>query len=176
VAHLIEEAKSSRATCRSCKKPIAKGELRFGEETINAFAGGGTTHVWHHLSCAAEKKPLELKDALAVHEGPIPDKEALERTIAESAGKKKPAFPYVERAPTGRSRCIGCQEAIAKGELRVAVEREVDTGSFVTKGAGYLHPRCARGFLGQEDLLDKAKANSRLDESDSAALAAEVGA
>ena len=33
-----------------------------------------------------------------------------------------------------------CEESIEKGTFRVAVEREVDTGTFVTRGAGYLHP------------------------------------
>jgi len=57
MAHVIEAAKSGRAACRTCKEPIAKGELRLGEEVPNQFAGGETTHVWHHLACAAKKRP-----------------------------------------------------------------------------------------------------------------------
>ena len=55
--HIIEEAKSGRAGCRTCRKPIAKGELRFGEEVENQFADAGeTTHRWHHMACAAGSK------------------------------------------------------------------------------------------------------------------------
>ena len=43
MAHIIEEAKSGRAGCRTCRKPIAKGELRFGEEVENQFADAGET-------------------------------------------------------------------------------------------------------------------------------------
>ena len=32
MANIIEESKSSRATCRSCRQKIEKGTLRFGEE------------------------------------------------------------------------------------------------------------------------------------------------
>ena len=64
--HTIEEAKSGRAGCRTCRKPIAKGELRFGEEVENQFADGGeTTYRWHHLTCAAGSKTDELRATLA---------------------------------------------------------------------------------------------------------------
>src|SRR5436309_2857186 len=66
MANVIEEAKSGRASCRTCKKPIAKGELRFGEEAPNAF-GDEPTLRWHHLTCAAQKLPAELKAALDAH-------------------------------------------------------------------------------------------------------------
>ena len=54
MAHVIEPAKSGRASCRTCREPIAKGELRLGEEVPNTFSDSGeATHVWHHLACAA---------------------------------------------------------------------------------------------------------------------------
>ncbi|MBI2372774.1 MAG: hypothetical protein HYV07_02115 [Deltaproteobacteria bacterium] len=159
--HLIEAAKSGRASCRSCKKPIGKGELRLGEEVPNAFADGAPTHVWHHLDCAATKKPDVLVAALEGFEGEVPNRAELLAKATEAAGKQKPKVPYAERAPTGRSRCLSCEEAIAKDELRVAVEREVDTGSFVTKSAGYLHVRCAAMFVGDPDLWEEVKAHSR---------------
>jgi hypothetical protein len=56
MANVIEEAKSGR----TCKKPIAKGELRFGEEAPNAF-GDQPSLRWHHLACAAAKLPAELE-------------------------------------------------------------------------------------------------------------------
>ena len=56
-----------------------------------------------------------------------------------------------------------CEEAIAKDTFRVAVEREIDTGSMVTRGAGYLHPKCAVENLentggSKDDLIEGIKA------------------
>ncbi len=161
MAHIIEMSKSGRAKCRSCREPIAKDVLRFGEEVLDQFGSGGTTHVWHHMECAAKKKPAELKAAIAAFEGEIPEKAALEATIAEAVKTVKPStFPYAERAPSGRSKCLQCEGTIEKGDLRVAVEREVDTGAFTTKGAGYLHVACASEHTGDDQLFEKIKQNA----------------
>jgi len=161
MAHVIEMSKSGRAKCRTCREPIPKDVLRFGEEVLDQFGSGGTTHVWHHLDCAAKKKPAELKSAMAGFEGEIPNREELEKTIAEAVKTVKPStFPYAERAPSGRSKCMQCEGTIEKGDLRIAVEREVDTGAFTTKGAGYLHVACASEYTGDDELLDKIKTNA----------------
>jgi Poly(ADP-ribose) polymerase and DNA-Ligase Zn-finger region len=177
MAHTIEAAKSGRASCRSCKKPIAKGELRFGEETLSAFAAGETTYQWHHLLCAAQRKPSELKVALDATTLDIPDRAALDKEMADAGKKVKPGtFPYAEHAPSGRSKCLGCDQTIDKGLLRVAIEREVDTGSFVTTGAGYLHVGCAKAYTADKvegDLLSRIKQNSpALSDADVATLTA----
>ena len=162
MAHMIEPAKSGRAKCRSCKKTIEKGALRLGEEILDPFGSGGTTHVWHHVDCAAEKKPDELKAAMASYEGDIPERDALEKKIGESQKKLPPGtFPYAEVAPSGRSRCMACEENIEKDTLRIAIEREVDTGTFKTKGPGYLHPMCAADYSGDDAMFPKVKENSR---------------
>ncbi|MCO5168965.1 MAG: PARP-type zinc finger-containing protein [Planctomycetes bacterium] len=176
--HTIEEAKSGRATCRTCKAKIDKGVLRFGEEVPNQFAEG-PSYQWHHLACAAKKKPAQLQQALEAFPGEVPDRAALEQTIQEHKGKARATtLPYAERAPTGRSRCMVCEAPIAKGELRVAVEREVDTGSFVSRGAGYLHPACAKEHAEADpDLLDGVRQNSvSLAPADLEAIAAALGA
>ncbi len=181
MAHTIEIAKSGRATCRSCRKPVAKGELRFGEETVNQFAeDGATSFRWHHIACAAGTMPNELKGALAAFEGEVPDREALDRAIEEAIAKLPPPFPHADKAPTGRARCQGCGEAIAKGAVRVAVARDIDRGMTVTKGAGYLHPACAAAYVEEqggthEELTTGLRANTRdLSEAELDALFAEV--
>ncbi len=170
MGHIIEAAKTGRASCRSCKKTIGKGELRLGEEVANAFSDGDMTYNWHHLECGAQKKGAVLKQALESTEMDIPDKDALLKTAESNAKKEKPAsFPYAEHAPTGRSSCIACGEKIEKGNLRVAVETEVETGGFARKGAGYLHPGCACEHTEEvsEDLIEKIKTNSTsLSETD----------
>lgn len=176
--HVIEEAKSGRASCRTCKEKIEKGVLRFGEEVPNQFSEG-PSYQWHHLACAAQKKPVQLKQALDAFEGQVPDREALEQTIEANKGKAKATtLPYAEKAPTGRSKCMVCDEAIEKGDLRLAVEREVDTGSFVTRGAGYLHPACASESEHAEDpeLMAKLRQNSvSLAPADLDAIEADLG-
>jgi hypothetical protein len=175
--NVIEVAKSGRAACRTCKEKIAKDELRLGEAVPNAFSDGDEpSYRWHHLKCAATKKPSVLRSALATYAGDVPDKAELETLMAASKGKEKPStFPYAERAPTGRSTCQGCEEPIAKGELRVAIEREVDAGSFARKSAGYLHPACAPAEVEHDDLLGALKKNSvSLAAADLTALEAEL--
>jgi poly [ADP-ribose] polymerase len=148
MAHMIEPAKSGRAACRTCRKPIAKGELRFGEEAENQFGEpGDVSYRWHHMKCAATKHTDILRETLASYEGDVPEREEIERLMAEADAKKPPPFPYADRAPTGRARCLGCGEAIPKGALRVAIEREIERGMSVTKGAGYLHPACAAAYV-----------------------------
>src|SRR3569623_1675935 len=115
MANVIEEAKSGRASCRTCKKAISKGRAKPG------------------------------------------------------------GLPHADKAPTGRARCMQCGEAIAKDSLRVAVEREIETGAMVTQGAGYLHPACAGTYTDakagdREALVEGLRANSRLPAADLAAV------
>jgi hypothetical protein len=176
---MIEAAKSGRARCRKCKQPIEKGELRFGEESAQGFGSGDEkSFFWYHLACAAKQRPQLLKTALETFTGEVPNRAELEATMQASAGKQKPSsFPYAERAPSGRSRCLACELTIEKGALRVAIEREVDTGSFVTKGAGYLHPACALEFVDEpEGFPGKVTANSSaLPPADLAELKEQLG-
>jgi hypothetical protein len=164
MGHVIEAAKSGRARCRKCREAIAKGELRFGEEIPNTFADDGRmSYRWYHLMCGARACPKEMEEALAEYEGDVENRAELEREIDAAKRKQKPkTFPYAELAPSGRSKCLLCGEKIGKGELRVAVEREVDTGSFVTTSAGYLHPGCAAEHQGMSsgDLLSAIKVNT----------------
>ena len=146
--NVIEIAKSGRAACRTCKKPIAKGELRFGEEAQGGFGEGGeASYRWHHMECAASKMSDALRAALAAFEGEVPNRDVLEAKMAEADANKPPPSPHADRAPTGRARCQGCGEPIAKGALRVAFERDIERGMTVTKGAGYLHPACAAAYI-----------------------------
>ena len=160
MAETIEAAKTGRARCRSCRQPIEKGTLRFGEEQPSAFAEG-TQWVWYHLTCAATKRPVPLKSALLAFSGEVPGRAELEAALA-AADEQATVFPYAERAATGRSRCLQCREPIDKGALRVATERALDLESGMGRtGVGYLHARCAGQHLEQEDLGAILRRNSR---------------
>jgi hypothetical protein len=146
--------------CPKCKESIEKGELRFAEKT---FVGAR----YFHLSCAATRLPTRLQGALARYDDEVPDREDLEAMLAKAAarGEKKSgaaspaeggagataatgAFPYAEIAKTGRSTCVKCAKPVAKGTLRIAVPREVETPQGKMTRPGYLHVACARGFEG----------------------------
>jgi len=169
MANHIEEAKSGRASCRTCKKPIDKGALRLGIEAANAF-GDTPSMQWHHLMCAAGKLPAELKEALDAYVGEVPDRDALDKAMTESIAKghaKPGGMPYSDRAPTGRAKCMQCGEPIAKDSLRVAVERELEVGATMQTGAGYLHPACVAAHAEAKDkdkaeLIAGLRANSRI--------------
>lgn len=134
--------------CRACRKAIEKGHLRFGLEGQGGFADSTEpTFMWHHLLCAATKHPDELRSALADYGADVPELAAIEAKMTEAEAKKPPPFPHADRAPTGRARCLGCSEGIAKGQLRVAIERDIERGMTTTKGAGYLHPQCAGSYV-----------------------------
>ena len=175
----IEQAKTGRASCRTCKKAIAKGELRLGVEAASAF-GDTPSLQWHHLPCAAAKLPVELGDALKAFVGEVPDQAAIEATMAAAiaGGHAKPAgLPYADRAPTGRAKCLQCAEPVAKDTLRVAVERELTVGGAVQTGAGYLHPACVAAHVAAQggdlaELETSVRANSRIAAADLEAVVA----
>jgi poly [ADP-ribose] polymerase len=182
MANVIEEAKSGRASCRTCKKTIAKGELRLGTEVKTQFSDTPSMQ-WHHVLCAASKLPAELKEALAAYDGEVPNRAELDKAMEDAikkGGAKPGGFPYADRAPTGRAKCMQCGEAIAKDSFRVAVEREVDTGSFATRSAGYLHPKCVAENLANvggspEDMVEGLRQHSRISPEDLDAVLAEIG-
>ena len=170
MTQVIEVAKTGRARCRTCRQTIDKGALRFGEEQPSAFSDE-MQMAWHHLACAARKKPAEVREALSQFPGEVPGRDEIEKLLA-GADESAAAFPHAERAPTGRSSCLQCREPIAKGALRVAVQRAVDVAGMARMGAGYLHPGCAPEYTGADDLLALLLKNSRkLGEADREELA-----
>jgi poly [ADP-ribose] polymerase len=179
--NVIEEAKSGRASCRTCRKPIAKGELRLGVEAQTQFSDAPSLQ-WHHLLCAAGKLPAELKAALAEYAGDVPNRAEIDAAMEQSAKKaaaKPSAHPFVDQAPTGRAKCMQCEQPIDKGSFRVAVERELEIGGTATRGTGYLHPRCVVENLENvggslDDLITGLRANSRLTEAELDGVIADI--
>ncbi|HEY5945856.1 MAG TPA: hypothetical protein VIV40_10210, partial [Kofleriaceae bacterium] len=136
-----------------------------------------------HMTCAAEKLPAELKAALDQFPGTVPNRAELDQLMADALakGRAKPGgFPYADKAPTGRAKCIQCSQPIEKDSVRVAIEREIDTGAMVTKGAGYMHPKCVAAYEeangGDKDaLVEGLRQNSRLVPADLDAVIADIG-
>lgn len=170
---MIEAAKTGRSSCRTCREKIGKGELRFGIVDYTFSSDG--SFKWHHLACAAKKEPEALQEAIAAYEGELPDKDALLAACAE--GKKGTAVPRAEPAPSGRAKCLKCGEKIAKGELRVVVERMIE--ALGQARPAYLHPGCAPGsehVEGIDDLAATLRENSALSDEQLTELDAALSA
>ena len=154
--YLLESARSSRSKCRTCRRKIDKGTLRLGILLEGPF---GTGYLWHHLTCAARRR---LEDVEAAYEQqafadglrvpPLAELQALKEK-AEQARAERKELPYVERAPSGRSKCKNCGKAIDQDALRVVLAREVSFGNQVRATPINVHPECVHAELESEDCM-----------------------
>jgi hypothetical protein len=184
---VIEPAKSGRASCRTCREKIGKGELRFGQVDYSFDDDG--SYRWHHLTCAAKRRAEDVEAAYeqeAWVEGlEVPSLDELRklREKAEEVKKAKKEAPYVERAPSGRSKCKSCGELIDQGAWRVALLREVTFGQQVRSAPINVHPRCVQSEILAEDcgtevegFQDAVRANTRdVEPSDIEEALVEIG-
>ena len=149
--NVFEPAASGRSKCRGCSRPIARGELRFGERLPNPFADGEMT-IWFHPLCAAYKRPEPLLQALAETQDPIPDRDQLERAgRGQLAHRRLPRINGAERAPSGQAKCRSCREPIERGGWRIRLVF-YEEGQFAP--SGFLHLACAKAYFETGDILE----------------------
>jgi hypothetical protein len=162
MSDVIELARSARSRCRECRGDIEEGDLRFGSDHEGLHGDGSASYAWYHLRCATRRVPEKLLAAMARLKNPqeLEGYAALVATCNTNIKKGQSRYPYGERAPSGRAKCIKCDQAIPKDTLRVAVEREIVTGTFATVGAGYLHPACAVAHLHDPAIGQTLRTNS----------------
>jgi hypothetical protein len=150
----IEGARSSRSSCKGCRKKIEKGTLRLGVMIEGPFGSG---YLWFHLKCAAKRRIEDVENAYgekAWDEGvEVPSIESLRQIAAEAAVEKqtRKTAPYVEIAPSGRSKCKQCAEPIEQGAPRIVLLRAVEFGNQVRNGPIAVHPRCVAAALAAPD-------------------------
>ena len=173
--HVIESASSGRAKCRGCEKPIAKGDLRFGERQPNAFGEGEMT-LWFHLWCGTYKRPEPFLEVLsgAAAEGSVPRGQIADADKLQAAAefgiahRRVPRINGADRAPTGRARCRSCKELIEKDTWRIAL---VFFEEYRFQPSGFVHAGCARDYFETTDLLDRVRHfNAGLTSGDAQAL------
>ena len=94
----LEVSPSGRAGCRGCKKPVAKGEVRFAESFTMPGAEDVSYRYWH-LPCAAVKLAASLKTAVDAYEGELPERAAIELAIANAPNDhpSRPARRFIRR-------------------------------------------------------------------------------
>jgi hypothetical protein len=172
MAHVIEPASSGRAKCRGCGKPIAAGELRFGERLPNPFADGEMTH-WFHLECAAFKRPEPFLETLEARAQPLDGGERLAEASRQGiAHRRLPRIDGAWRAPSGRAQCRSCRETIEKGALRIALVFWED-GRF--EPSGFIHVRCSQAYFETTDVMARVRRFAPDLGDDLAAIEAELG-
>jgi hypothetical protein len=157
VPHVIETASSGRAKCRGCDRPIAKGELRFGERQPNAFGEGEMT-LWFHLTCAAYARPAPFLEVAAAEGAAASAGNATAALIPDARfgieHRRLPRIHGAERAPTGRARCRSCKELIAKDEWRIAL---VFFEEFRFEPGGFVHAGCAQPYFETIDIVERIR-------------------
>jgi hypothetical protein len=151
VPNVFEPATSGRAKCRGCSRPIARGELRFGERLPNPFADGEMT-TWFHPLCAAYKRPEPLLQALSETQQELADRARLERAArSQLAHRRLPRISGVERAPSGQAKCRSCREPIERGSWRIRLVF-YEEGQFAP--GGFVHLACAKTYFETGDILE----------------------
>ena len=164
--HVIEPASSGRAKCRSCDRPIAKGELRFGERQPNAFGEGEMT-LWFHLPCAAYSRPAPFLETQEAEAGEGPEAGPTQRAVVAAdieplvkaarfgiEHRRVPRLHGAGRATSGRAHCRSCRELIGKGGWRLSL---VFFEDYRFSPGGYIHAHCARDYFETVDLQDRIR-------------------
>ena len=163
LSSVFEISPSGRAKCRGCEKPIAKGDVRFGERMENPY-GEGLMSLWFHPLCAALKRPEAFLAGLAEPTLPdqiaVEDAEELKSLAAEGiAHPRLQRISGVERASSGRARCRACKELIEKENWRLKLTYYQD-GRFAP--SGYIHVGCSLDYLETVDFLPRLTRLSEL--------------
>ena len=152
MSHVFAPASSGRARCRGCGRPIARGELRFGERLPNPFADGEMT-LWFHPACAAYKRPEPFLEALAQAPESVPDRERLERAARASLAQRRlPRIDGAERAPSAQAKCRHCRQPIERGSWRIRLVF-YDEGQF--SPGGFVHLDCRQAYFETGDILEQ---------------------
>lgn len=167
--HLFEPAASGRSKCRGCLRPIARGELRFGERLQNPFSDGEMT-LWFHPLCAAFKRPEPILEALAQTQDRVPDRERLERIARRGvAHRRLPRIDGAGRAPSSQAKCRECRQPIERGTWRIRLVF-YEEGQF--SPAGFVHVDCREKYFETGDILEPVlHFSDALSDADRAELA-----
>jgi hypothetical protein len=156
--YVIENARSGRARCKTCRRVIPKDQIRIGILIEGPYGPG---YLWHHLKCAARRQFDRVEEAYRLEAwneakdppGKVPPLDELRRHAekAEERRQTRKDPPYAEVDPSGRARCKHCGEPIAKDSVRVVLGRRVQFGNQVRTSSIHVHPGCVAAALDSED-------------------------
>ncbi|XP_022145931.1 poly [ADP-ribose] polymerase 1 isoform X2 [Momordica charantia] len=139
----VEYAKSSRSSCKTCKKPIDKENLRFGK-MVQATQFDGFMPMWNHASCIL-KKAKQIKsvdDVEGLDSLRWEDQQKIRKYVEDSAAAAAvadtPVECGIEVAQASRAACKLCKQKIMKGEVRLSTALD-GKGA---KGLAWHHANC----------------------------------
>lgn len=105
----IEIAPTGRATCRTCRRPIVKGSLRFSTERMFDNIDVGMEH--HHLGCAADRKLRGFAEALDSATVEVAEIEALRAALRGEAKAEASSTAAVDGPPLGFEERVAAVDA-----------------------------------------------------------------
>ena len=136
--YCVEYAKSSRASCKNCNKPIEKDTLRLAVIVQSPVHDGKITK-WYHGTCFfIKQRPGSTADIANFDNIRWEDQKEIQKKLEEASklpapstgkGKKRGNTAKavgalrdftIQYAKSNRSMCRGCEEKIVKGEVRVS--------------------------------------------------------
>ncbi|XP_076905255.1 poly [ADP-ribose] polymerase 1-like [Bidens hawaiensis] len=147
-----EYAKSARASCRTCKSPIAKETLRLGK-MVQSTQFDGYMPTWNHAKCTLMKaKQIKSCDDVEGIEALRWEDQQKIRQYVESGGvgsstaaSSSASTPAragnkcaIEVSKTSRATCKICSEKIMTGEVRISSKPEGQGA----RGLAWHHAKC----------------------------------
>ncbi len=133
----IEPAKTSRASCRSCRRKIMKNEYRIGIPYPFTKPDGETitSHGYYHIACVPQDKvdlimealtsssTIDIEDRAKITESLEKRKKEVLDSPQQSAAIRK---SFLEHSKSSRGACRICEKKIEKGILRVVEPTQVE--------------------------------------------------
>ncbi|XP_074589345.1 poly [ADP-ribose] polymerase 1 [Curcuma longa] len=131
-----EYAKSGRSSCKTCKSPIAKEQLRLGK-MVTATQFDGFMPMWNHAGCIFKKKNQikSLDDVEGIDSLRWDDQNRIKSfvQVGDSCGSTVDTTVAttiadndcsIEVSQTSRATCRHCSQKILKGTVRVSTKVE----------------------------------------------------
>ncbi|XP_043248325.1 poly [ADP-ribose] polymerase [Colletes gigas] len=134
----VEYAKSSRASCQSCKNSIMKDTLRLAV-IVQSPVHDGKIPKWYHPACFfLKQRPKSAADIANFDNIRWEDQQEVKKNIEEASklplpatgrGKKRNSTAkniglgndfLIQYAKSNKSLCRGCEERIVKDEIRIS--------------------------------------------------------
>ncbi|GLJ41544.1 hypothetical protein SUGI_0859760 [Cryptomeria japonica] len=178
----VEYAKSSRSSCKTCKKPIEKSTLRIAK-MVTARQYEGVMPMWNHAECILNHRDqfqniedLEGFDALQIEDQEmikkylhdLEDKSiltAFEKSEIDGIGDS-----FIEKAKSSRSTCKSCNQKILKGEERISTTADPDNPWYHGTMAAWRHAKCFLEIGWWTSPMEKMSGWDKLSEEDKQAV------
>ncbi|CAL9164864.1 poly [ADP-ribose] polymerase 1-like isoform X1 [Musa acuminata AAA Group] len=137
-----EYAKSGRSSCKTCKSPIDRDQLRLGK-TVAATQFDGYMPMWNHAGCIFKKQNQikSLDDVEGVDLLRWEDQKGIRKYVEDGSSTSTTVANSecaIEVSQTSRATCRHCSQKITKGTVRVSTKAEGQSA----RGISWHHVNC----------------------------------